>query len=783
MLELEKLLNPAQLAAVTHTEGASVIVAGAGSGKTRVLTYRIAYMIEQGVEPFQILALTFTNKAAKEMRDRIMQVVGVSKARQISMGTFHSVFSRILRAEADIIGFDRNFTIYDQSDSKSLVKHIIKEMGLDEKKYSAGSVQNRISSMKNKMVLPRDYANNYHFAHEDSVRGMARFKDVYLNYCMRCRQANAMDFDDLLVYTSELFRQNPEVLERYQDRFRYVLVDEYQDTNTVQHDIVMKLVARYGNICVVGDDAQSIYSFRGAEIDNILGFRSKFANCNIFKLEQNYRSTQNIVKAANSLIAKNYNQIPKNLFSDRPMGDRIPVVDCLSDGEEALCVAKEINSLLTHHIAEPEDIAVLYRNHAQSRVIEEALRKKAIPYKIYGGMSFYQRKEIKDVLAYLRLVVNPSDEEALRRVINTPARGIGDTTVGRLFDIANEHPDTPLLAIMAEIDSYESKINKSAAAKLKAFAEMINGFVEHNATSDAYVMVDMVVRHSGLMAEAMSDTTPEHLSCKDNLNEMVTAVHEFCEEKVNRGDNEVALVNFLNEVALITTQDEEKADQLHTVTLMTVHAAKGLEYPYVFIVGAEENLFPSSVCESERDVEEERRLMYVAITRAKERCTISYAKQRFIYGKYQYSNPSRFLHDIDRSFLDISPGNTQFRQSGKRNVFVDPYGGGLCSNEKWGERVSSPKREIVRPVNKGTAGFNTVRFKPVSTVAPSSGRSVVPSAPNTALALGDHVRHATFGDGVVVAFEGSGDNRKATVRFGQYGEKQLLLKFARLTKL
>ncbi len=771
-MDLDKLLNPTQKAAVEHIEGASVIVAGAGSGKTRVLTYKIAHLIEQGVSPHHILALTFTNKAAREMKIRIMDVVGISVARPIWMGTFHSIFSRILRSEADSIGFTPQFTIYDTADSKSLLKTIIKELGLgDNKSYKASSIQSRISNAKNRLITPAIYSQNSDLIKADVNSNIARFAEIYAIYCRRLREANAMDFDDLLVYTAALLNQCPDVLERYQERFKYIMVDEYQDTNTVQHNIVMMLAAKYRNICVVGDDAQSIYSFRGAEIENILSFQQQFTNCELFKLEQNYRSTQNIVNAANSLISKNRNQIRKNVFSVRDTGSPIDVLGTMSDNEEAYEVAKDVAFATDSKSVKYEDIAILYRTNSQSRVIEDALRKRNIPYKIYGGLSFYQRKEIKDIIAYLRFLVNPSDEEAFKRIINFPARGIGKTTLDRILSAVHSNPTMPILEILRDIQRYEPAINKGIAAKIMLFVDIIDKFVGYNETYDAYKIVESVVSESGIMADVSVDKSVENLSRKENVLEFIKAVHEFCENKVNQGENEIKLVDFLNEVSLLTDQDNENEEDIHTVTLMTIHASKGLEFAYVYIVGVEENLFPGMLVETEREMEEERRLFYVAITRAKECCTISYAKSRFRYGEFQFSNPSRFIHDIDKQYLKFVGESSIFEN--KSRSFVDPY---ASSNEDRYQPLFKPKkREIIHtpPVAKTHKGS----FKPLSSASKSVGGAVT-----SGFSEGDIVEHATFGRGMIIRFEGEGDNRKATINFDEFGVKQLLLKYARLTK-
>ena len=782
-MNLDELLNPSQKAAVEYNDGASVIVAGAGSGKTRVLTYKIAYLLEQGMMAYNILALTFTNKAAREMRERIMRVVGPSASRGLWMGTFHSIFSRILRAESELLGFTPQFTIYDTADSKTLIKSIIKELQLDDKTYKASAIQSRISNAKNHLIMPMAYnANSANYA-DDKRHNTPEFGRIYDMYCRRCREANAMDFDDLLVYTAYLFKQRPDVLQRYQERFQYILVDEYQDTNTVQHSIVMQLAALHGRVCVVGDDAQSIYSFRGAEIDNILGFQRCFANCRLFKLEQNYRSTQTIVNAANSLIAKNRNQIPKTVYSKLSVGEPIEVVSTYSDFEEGYAVAKDIQYVVKNKFVAYEDVAILYRTNAQSRVLEESLRKSGIPYKIYGGLSFYQRKEIKDVIAYLRLIINPSDEEALKRVINYPARGIGDTTQQKLLKVVHDNPRVPALEIIADPLKYGVDVKCAAAGKLQKFAELINSFLDENEQHDAYHVAERVVFGSGIMADVSADTSVENLSRKENIQEFLNAVHEFCDQKVNNGDNDIRLVNFLNEVSLITDQDTDKEEDLHAVTLMTVHAAKGLEFTYIYIVGMEENLFPSMMVESERDLEEERRLFYVAITRAKERCMITYAKSRFRNGQTQFSNPSRFLHDIDRRYLRL-PNDASFGGGG----IVDPYS--MFDNSQFTMHNSQSssyssfdrssglfkKKEIIKTpvpkqVHKGS-------FKPVSSA------SRTPASPQNVMGfyVGERVEHSTFGQGKILEITGEGDNRKARIAFDDFGEKQLLLKYARLSK-
>ncbi|MCZ2608716.1 UvrD-helicase domain-containing protein, partial [Bacteroides fragilis] len=646
-------LNESQRAAVLYGDGPSLVIAGAGSGKTRVLTYKIAYLLENGYNPWNILALTFTNKAAREMKERIARQVGEQRARFLWMGTFHSVFSRILRAEASHIGFTSQFTIYDSADSKSLIRSIIKEMGLDEKTYKPGSVQARISNAKNHLVSPSGYAANKEAYEGDLAAKMPAIRDIYSRYWERCRQAGAMDFDDLLVYTYILFRDFPDVLARYREQFRYVLVDEYQDTNYAQHSIVLQLTKENQRVCVVGDDAQSIYSFRGADIDNILYFTKIYPDTKVFKLEQNYRSTQTIVRAANSLIEKNERQIPKEVFSEKERGEAIGVFQAYSDVEEGDIVTNKIAQLRREHDYEYSDFAILYRTNAQSRVFEEALRKRGMPYKIYGGLSFYQRKEIKDIIAYFRLVVNPNDEEAFKRIINYPARGIGDTTVGKIITAATDN-NVSLWTALCEPITYGLSINKGTHTKLQDFRALIEQFMADVTVKNAYEIGTEIIRQSGIINEVCQDNSPENLSRKENIEELVNGMNDFCAMRQEEGNTNVSLIDFLSEVSLLTDQDSDKEGDGEKVTLMTVHSAKGLEFRNVFVVGMEENLFPSGMAgDSPRAMEEERRLFYVAITRAEEHCFLSFAKTRFRYGKMEVGSPSRFLRDIDTRFLQL----------------------------------------------------------------------------------------------------------------------------------
>lgn len=781
-------LNESQYAAVAYNDGPSLVIAGAGSGKTRVLTYKIAYLLDHGYEPWNILALTFTNKAAREMKERIARQVGMDRARYLWMGTFHSLFSRILRAEAAHIGFPSQFTIYDASDSKSLVRTIIKEMGLDEKVYKPGSVQARISNAKNHLVTPGAYAANKEAYEGDCAAKMPAIRDIYARYWERCRQSGAMDFDDLLVYTYLLFRDFPEVLERYRQQFRYVLVDEYQDTNYAQHSIVLQLTKEHQHVCVVGDDAQSIYSFRGADIDNILYFTKVYPHTKLFKLEQNYRSTQTIVRAANSLIEKNQRQIRKEVFSEKETGEAIGVFQAYSDMEEGEIVAGKIGELRRKWKYDYADFAILYRTNAQSRIFEEALRKRSMPYKIYGGLSFYQRKEVKDAISYFRLVVNPHDEEAFKRIINYPARGIGDTTVGKLLAAAAEH-GVSLWQVLCEPLTYGVSINKGTHTKLQGFRELIESFIAEVEGQNAYQLGTAIITRSGLMNDICQDTSPESLSRKENIEELANGLNDFCAMRMEEGNTHVSLGDFLSEVSLLTDQDSDKEDDGPKITLMTVHSAKGLEFKNVFVVGMEENLFPSSMGgESPRALEEERRLFYVAITRAEEHCYLSYAKSRYRYGKMEFGSPSRFLRDIDTRFLQlpagmgmartVDEGAQRFRSEmeGSRSA----YGQGAGSRSSYGQGASSrsgygqsdrPKAQLIAP----TLPRN---LKRVSAAAGSASASA-PSAAVTGVSAGQTIAHERFGVGTVLKVEGTGENAKATIRFENAGEKQLLLRFAR----
>lgn len=776
-------LNEGQRNAVLYNDGPSLVIASAGSGKTRVLTYKIAYLLENGYQPWNILALTFTNKAAREMKERIARQVGPERARHLWMGTFHSMFLRILHVEAGHIGFTSQFTIYDTADSKSLIRSIIKEMGLDEKVYKPGMVQARISNAKNHLVSPAGYANNKEAYEGDRAAKVPALRDIYQRYWERCRQADAMDFDDLLFYTFLLFRDHPEVLARYQDQFRYILVDEYQDTNFAQHSIVLQLAKNHQHVCVVGDDAQSIYSFRGADIDNILYFTKVYPDTKVFKLEQNYRSTQTIVRAANSLIEKNQWQIRKEVFSEKEKGEAIGVYQAYSDVEEGDIVVNKIAELRREKRYAYSDFAILYRTNAQSRIFEEAMRKRSMPYRIYGGLSFYQRKEIKDVIAYFRLIVNPNDEEAFKRIINYPARGIGDTTVGKIIAAATGH-NVSLWTVLCEPLAYGLNFNKGTVGKLQAFRELISAFITDAAEKNAYEIGADIIRQSGIINDVCQDNSPENLSRKENIEELVNGMSDFCAQRQEEGNPNVLLGDFLSEVSLLTDQDSDKDGDDEKITLMTVHSAKGLEFKNVFVVGMEENLFPSGmVGDSPRALEEERRLFYVAITRAEEHCFLSYAKTRFRYGKMEFGSPSRFLKDIDIRFLRlpqdagmfrrVEEEAAAFRRENARGFAPDredaPYGGK--------ERVSvRPKQQIIAP----TVPRNLKRVAPSANTASTS-----PSAGGSAnrVQQGQLIEHERFGLGEVLKVEGEGDNAKATIRFKNAGDKQLLLRFARFKVL
>lgn len=775
MEEYLNKLNESQREAVEYNEGPSLVIAGAGSGKTRVLTYKIAYLVHLGLAPQSILALTFTNKAAREMKERIAAITGDQTARRLWMGTFHSIFSRILRYEAEHIGYPSNFTIYDTTDSKSLLKAIIKEMQLDDKVYRLGMVQSRISNAKNALVTWKAYEQSKELMQHDIDSKVPLLREIYKRYQNRCQQAGAMDFDDLLLQTNILFRDHPQVLEKYRSFFQFVLVDEYQDTNFAQHLIVQRLCEQHRRICVVGDDAQSIYSFRGANIDNILQFKNQYPGCRIFKLERNYRSTQNIVNAANSLIHKNKEQIHKNVYSEKEEGSKVRISASYSDYEEGYAVASAINELRLRKDYDYVDFAILYRTNAQSRILEEALRKRGIPYKIYGGLSFYQRKEIKDIISYLRLIVNPHDEEAFKRVINYPSRGIGDTTVNKVISAATENNVSLWTVLNAPID-YALPINSGTTKKLTDFREMIERFIEQNTRLSAEEMAAIVVKESGIVSSLFQDRSVEGISKQENLQELLKGIAEFCELRREEGVEQVSLADFLSEVSLLTDQDNDKDEQANKVTMMTVHAAKGLEFKNVFVVGLEEELFPSSMSkDNPRAVEEERRLFYVAITRAEENCVLTYAKSRFRNGQSAMCSPSRFLKDIDVRFLDVPADSSADTFAAARERFQRPA---FTSPFQQPRAVEKEEPSFISPVAQAQ---QRQRLTKVETTTSTPASSSAPASDLSGLRVGAKVRHDRFGEGEVIAIEGDGGNAKATVAFTHFGQKQLLLKFARLT--
>lgn len=749
-----KELNESQLQAVLCCDAPSLVIAGAGSGKTRVLTYKIAHLLQTGMQPWNILALTFTNKAAKEMRQRIGTIVGEEMASRLWMGTFHSIFSRILRHECDTLGFSRDFTIYDASDSKSLLKSIIREMQLDDKIYKVGSVASRISNAKNALILPSAYMTDRRNFESDMQSKMPAIGQIYTRYWQRCRQSNVMDFDDLLLYTWLLFTEHPEIAQKWEDRFQYVLVDEYQDTNYAQHLIIWLLTQHRQRVCVVGDDAQSIYSFRGANIDNILRFQEQYRGSKLFKLEQNYRSTQTIVSAANSLISHNRRQIPKEVYSRRDMGEPISLLQTYSDIDEANAVMKCIREFHRNELIPYSQMAILYRTNAQSRAFEEVMRKASIPYKVYGGTSFYQRKEIKDVIAYLRLTVNLHDEEALRRIINYPTRGIGQTTLDKVARCATDNEVSPWEVLSKP--HLLSDVNAGTKSKLGSFVQMMTTFHEQNSQEDAHTMALNIVRLSGIQAEVNRGHEPEDISRQENLQELMDGIASFVQEHKEQG-LPYMLTDYLQEVSLLSDVDEGDVQGEDRVTMMTVHSAKGLEFRVVFVVGMEEDLFPSYMSNNSTiGLEEERRLFYVAITRAEEYLVITNAKSRFRYGKTEFCEPSRFLREIDPRFLR-SKGTTTIRSTSTVSA------------------IQSPTRTV-------PTGIDARRFVRVSIAKTQSKPSN--SHPETSfsqVSVGTRVRHERFGTGIVTALEGSGMDMKATVNFDNAGTKQLLLRFAKIT--
>ncbi len=775
-------LNSQQRDAVEYCEGPQLVIAGAGSGKTRVLTYKIVHLLHLGYEPWRILALTFTNKAAREMRERIEQLVGPATSSKLWMGTFHSIFARILRANADRVGFRSNFTIYDSADSKSLVKTIIKDMQLDDKIYKPSVVLNAISTAKNALISPEDYATYKDIMDADRQARRPLLHAIYRNYRDRCVVADAMDFDDLLYYTNVLLRDNPDVLHHYQEFFRYVLVDEYQDTNFAQHAIVMQLTKVNEKLCVVGDDAQSIYSFRGANIRNILDLKKSCPGLRTFKLERNYRSTRNIINAAGSLIDKNREQIPKNVYSENETGAPIEVAKCYSDFEEAYQVASRVSQVKMSSGDSCDEFAILYRTNAQSRVLEEALRKRNIPYRIYGGLSFYQRKEVKDAIAYFRMSVNPDDDEALKRIINFPARGIGETTLNKLTRCALDN-NTSVWGVITHPDKYDIGVNSGTARKLAAFSDLIYDFIDANeAGKDAYEVARLIIDRTGLFTMLLTDGTPESISKQENLQELLNGVKEYVETKVEEGSDETSLTHFMSEVSLATDQDSDSGNGEERVTLMTVHAAKGLEFNNIFVVGVEEELFPSAMAQdSPAQIEEERRLLYVALTRARKFCMISYAASRFRNGQTMSCRPSRFLGDIDSQYLKLSAGvelgNSRGYPSTRPtlNYHASMSGSGRNLNELRSKPVSSQPGRIsqlrAEQIRSGSGNSG------MAASSPSGGAFSLHSVAE--VSPGMVIEHGKFGRGVIEAVDTSGTDARIVVRFDSTDTRTLMLKFAK----
>lgn len=837
-MDLLNDLNEAQRAAVEYIDGPSLVIAGAGSGKTRVLTYKIAYLLSQGMKPWSIMALTFTNKAAREMKERIGKLVGNDLAQHLYMGTFHSIFFRILRAEAEHIGFNNNFTIYDESDSRSLIKAIVKEMGLDDKKYKPAAVHAKISMAKNNLMSAAAYDSDAAIFEQNKRAQMPEVGKIFVAYVQRCKQANAMDFDDLLTLTYQLFREHEDIRHKYAARFDYVLVDEYQDTNHVQMSIVMQLCQEKQRVCAVGDDSQSIYSFRGANIDNILNYQRQFQGTRLFKLEQNYRSTQTIVEAANSLIKHNRNQIPKDVFSENAKGEKIQYKPAYSDKEEAAIVAKDVKRIRREDGCQYSDFAILYRTNAQSRSFEEEFRKQGIPYRIYGGLSFYQRKEIKDIIAYFRLVANPDDEEAIKRIINYPARGIGATTVLKIADCAHQN-QVSFWEVIGAPERYELAVTKGTMNKLETFRLLISSFIERAQTTDVYELGDAIIKESGISQDIMSGKDADDLARQENLEEFLSGMSAFVEERREEGRfDELFLQDYLQDVALLTDADSDGDKDEPRVSLMTVHAAKGLEFPTVFVVGLEENIFPSPLsAASLRELEEERRLLYVAITRAEKHCILTNAKNRWRYGKMEFDNPSRFIDEIDGKLIDSldeaggslfgsradsmsdqpewaraqrsripwedaeqpryssryqnsKPVASQFVADPKPSLFDDePETSHTSGRSSVSGRssLSEGNFKSVRALNAAKRYMETHSSHPASRSTGSSAASVSSSAASSAgssscgLQEGMKIEHQRFGRGTVLKIEGTGENTKATVEFVHSGTKQLLLKYAKFT--
>lgn len=774
-------LNDQQREAVLYTDGPELVIAGAGSGKTRVLTYKIAHLLQMGYPPYRLLALTFTNKAANEMKERIAALVGTETAQRLWAGTFHSIFSRILRANADRIGYRHNFTIYDASDSLSLIKSIIRELQLDDKTYKPTTVQAIISHAKNALIEPQAYARNRELIEMDTRSKRPLIHEIYRIYRQRCFVSGAMDFDDLLLNTNILFRDHPDVLQHYRDLFAYILVDEYQDTNFAQHLIVSQLGKDHNHICVVGDDAQSIYSFRGANIHNILGLSKEYPGLKIFKLERNYRSTQNIVNTANSLIAKNKEQIPKQVFSEKEQGNKVQVISAYSDFEEGFIVSNRIAEMrLTTH-CDYNDFAVLYRTNAQSRELEEALRERNIPYRIYGGMSFYQRKEIKDAIAYFRLTINPDDEEALKRVINYPARGIGDTTLSKLIERAHSQ-EASIWKVISDPIGYNLAVNNGTLNKLKTFKDLIDELRYEADKKNTPELAETIIKRSGIWGEISSDRTPENINRQENIEELLNGVHKFCVGRKEAGKEQTSLSDFLAEISLATDQDNGDETEQDKVTLMTVHASKGLEFKQVFIVGVEEDLFPSAMSKnSEREIEEERRLLYVAITRAGENCTLTYALSRYRHRQTVFPSPSRFIKDLDSRYVDMP---VQTKQESPRETLSwnrFPFDAERPrKTSRWNEE-DTDRTPAPRPFTAPSPGKRLTKIdsKPIGETHSTTQSTVATAAGQ--VEIGTFICHARFGNGTVTAIEDTGDNCKITVEFENVGRKQLLLKFAKFT--
>lgn len=793
MINLDEL-NSAQREAVLYTDGPSLVIAGAGSGKTRVLTYKVAYLLSQGMKPWNILALTFTNKAAEEMKERIVKQMGNDAARGLWMGTFHSIFARILRAEHEAIGFSSNFTIYDAADSKSLIRSIIREMGLDDKVYKPGTVAGHISAAKNRLFMPSQYQRDPDLFKADQASSIPATGKIYERYWARCRQADAMDFDDLLLYTYLLFAHKPEILARYEEKFEFVLVDEYQDTNYAQHAIVWQLTQHHRHVCVVGDDAQSIYSFRGANIDNILTFQRLYEGARLFKLEQNYRSTQTIVGAANSLIKHNRGQIPKEVFSEKSKGEPIHVYTYFSDIEEANGVGHKVQNINRYEHIPWKDMAILYRTNAQSRTFEEAFRKMSIPYRIYGGLSFYQRKEIKDMIAYFRLAVNPNDEEALKRVINYPARGIGQTTLDKITGAAAEN-GISLWQVLLNPAAAKLDVNRGTLTKLESFTYLIQSFINAANSENAAQLGMRIARESGVQQDIFRGREPEDISRQENLQELLDGMQQFVDDRIEEGEAErTFMTHYLQEVSLLSDLDESSEDSDDKLTLMTVHAAKGLEFRVVFVVGMEENLFPNQMASSSpRELEEERRLFYVAITRAKEQCFLTNAQNRYRYGKSEFCNPSPFLSNIDSQYLEIDQstaiGNRSHSLSGFRrnSIFGEDFTGsfsGTSSRTTGRERPNFGSRSSSAPAAsfRNPVGMTSVGQRQKNDDSATASVESTQTASGT-LKVGQQIAHSRFGRGKVVALTGTGIDAKATVEFENVGTKQLLLRFAKFTIL